>query len=141
MLVVWKKRYWVYLLLFFRFTQRFTKHKVWNNFQESPLLWERKRGEEPYGYICDLFLRFGINLKNMKDTHGGVFFLLKFQASAPTLLKVMLLHRVFFSRFLNCTKGTKSCRVSLIFFFFFPKTGWRKATQLLNFHQVKKMVF
>ena len=38
------------------------------------------------------------NLKNVKNTHGGVLLL---------VLKVTLLHGCF-SRFLNCTKGTKS---------------------------------
>ena len=41
------------------------------------------------------------NFKNVKNTHGGVFLLEKLQA------KVTLLHGCF-SRFLNCTNGTKS---------------------------------
>ena len=43
------------------------------------------------------------NLKNVKSTHGGVLF----------LLKVTLLHGCF-SRFLNCTNGTKSHNTSHI---------------------------
>ena len=39
------------------------------------------------------------NLKNAKSTHGGVLILIK-------LLRVTLLHGCF-SRFLNCTNGTK----------------------------------
>ena len=48
------------------------------------------------------------NLKNMKNTHGGVLLLVKLEA---TLLKVTLLHGCF-SRFLNCTNGTKWCKTS-----------------------------
>ena len=43
------------------------------------------------------------NLKNVKSTHGGVLL----------LLKVTLLHGCF-SRFLNCTNGTKSHNTSHI---------------------------
>ena len=48
------------------------------------------------------------NLKFVKNTHGGVLLLV-----AATLLKVPLLHGCF-SRFLNCTNGTKSRNASLI---------------------------
>ena len=51
------------------------------------------------------------NLKNVKNTHGGMLLLVKLQAKPATLLKVTLLHGCF-SRFLNCTNGTKSCKVS-----------------------------
>ena len=47
--------------------------------------------------ICDA-LRDLYNLKNVKNTHGEVLLLVKFQA--------ILLHGCF-SRFLNCTNGTK----------------------------------
>ena len=50
------------------------------------------------------------NLKNVKNNHGEVLLLVKLQASAfskATLRKVTLLHGGF-SRFLNCTNGTKS---------------------------------
>ena len=50
------------------------------------------------------------NLKNVKNTHGGVLLLVKLQALA-TLLKVTLLHGCF-SCFLNCTNGTKSLNPS-----------------------------
>ena len=55
------------------------------------------------------FPRFGVtcNLKNVKNTHGGVLLLVKLQAS----LKVTLLHE-YLSRFLNCTNGTKSRNAS-----------------------------
>ena len=46
------------------------------------------------------------NLKNVKNTHGGVLILVKLQASSLQL-KLILLHRCFL-RFLNCTNGTKS---------------------------------
>ena len=49
------------------------------------------------------------NLKNVKNTHGEVLFLVKLQAS--TLLKVKLLHGRFL-RFLKCTNGTKSRNAS-----------------------------
>ena len=48
------------------------------------------------------------NLKNVEITRGGVLILVKLQAWAyATLLKLTLLHGCF-SRFLNCTDGTKS---------------------------------
>ena len=50
------------------------------------------------------------NFKNVKNTHGGVLLLVKLQTT-PTLLKVTLLHGCF-SRFLNCTNGTKSRKTS-----------------------------
>ena len=46
------------------------------------------------------------NLKNVKNTHGGVLILVKLQA-----LKLALLHG-YFSHFLNCANGTKSCNAS-----------------------------
>ena len=48
------------------------------------------------------------NLKNVKNTHGGVSLL-----KPATLLKVTLLHGRF-SRFLDCTNGTTSHNVSHI---------------------------
>ena len=42
------------------------------------------------------------NLKNLKNTHGRVLILVKLQAT----LKLTLVHGCF-SRFLNCTNGTK----------------------------------
>ena len=50
------------------------------------------------------------NIKNVKNTHGGVLLLLKPQ----TFLKLMLLHRCF-SRSLNCRNDTKSQEVSQIY--------------------------
>ena len=46
------------------------------------------------------------NLKNVRNTHGGVLLLIKLQAKPATLLKAILLHGCF-SRFLNCTNCTK----------------------------------
>ena len=50
--------------------------------------------------LCRVWYHFH-NLKNMKNTHGGVLLLAK--NNLPPW--------VFFSCFLNCTNGTKSCRV------------------------------
>ena len=52
------------------------------------------------------------NLKNFKNTHVGVLL------QPTTLLKVTLFHGCF-SRFLNCTNGTKSGNASHIFLYFF----------------------
>ena len=51
------------------------------------------------------------NLKNVKNTHGGRLILVKLQYKSATLLKLTLLHGCF-SRFLNCTNGTKSRNAS-----------------------------
>ena len=51
------------------------------------------------------------NLKNVKNTHGGVLILVKCGLKSATLLKLTLLHECF-SRFLNCTNGTKSRNAS-----------------------------
>ena len=50
------------------------------------------------------------NFKNVKNTYGGVLLLVKLKAKPTTLLKVTFLHGSF-SRFLNCTSGTKSHNV------------------------------
>ena len=47
------------------------------------------------------------NWKNVKNTHGGALLLVKLQAKPPTLPKLTLPHGCF-SRFFNCTNGTKS---------------------------------
>ena len=49
----------------------------------------------------------------MTNTHGGVLLLVKFQLWSETLLKVTLLHECF-SRFSNCTNGTKLRKVPRI---------------------------
>ena len=55
------------------------------------------------------------NLKNVKNTHGGVLILVKLQAcKLATLLKLTLLHG-YFSRFLTCTNSTKLRNASHIF--------------------------
>ena len=51
------------------------------------------------------------NLKNVKNTHGGVLLLVKLHANPAALLKVTLLHGCF-SRFLNYTNGTKPRKAS-----------------------------
>ena len=52
------------------------------------------------------------NLKNFKNTHGGL--LLSVNLKPATSLKVAFLH-VCFSRFLNCTNGTKLCKASHLY--------------------------
>ena len=47
------------------------------------------------------------NLKNLKNTHGGVLLIVELQAKEWNFTKVTLLHGCF-SRFLNCTNATKS---------------------------------
>ena len=78
------------------------------------------------------------NLKNVKNTHGGVLILVKLQAKPATLLKVTLLHGCFL-RFLNCMNGTKSHkapqirvsdRVPLIFF-----SPWQKFELVLEIYR------
>ena len=53
------------------------------------------------------------NLKNVKNTHGGMLLLVKLQAKS-NLLKVTFLYGCF-SRFLNCTNNTKSRKASHMF--------------------------
>ena len=60
------------------------------------------------------------NLKNVKNTHGGVLLLVKLQASACNFTKSNVLYRCFL-RFLNCTNGTKSVNATHIHTFFFLK--------------------
>ena len=47
------------------------------------------------------------NLKNVINAHGGVLLLVRLQALKVTLL------RGCFSRSLNCTNGTKSCKTPI----------------------------
>ena len=51
------------------------------------------------------------NLKKLKNTHGGVLILVQLQAEACNFTKINTPPRVF-SRFLNCTNGTKSRNAS-----------------------------
>ena len=53
------------------------------------------------------------NLKNVKNTLGGVLFLVKLQAKTCNFSTLTLLHGCF-SSVLNCTNGTKSRKVSHI---------------------------
>ena len=58
--------------------------------------------------ICDALrdlVRF-VQFKNVKNTHGGVSILVKFQASACNFTKIYTPLWVFFT-FLNCANGTK----------------------------------
>ena len=54
-----------------------------------------------YEMLCEIWYHL-YNLKNLKNTHGGLLLFVKLQAE-----KVKLLHWCF-SRFLNCTSGIKS---------------------------------
>ena len=47
------------------------------------------------------------NLKNVKNTHGGVLLLVQLQASACNFTKSNT-PPGYFSRYLNCAHGTKS---------------------------------
>ena len=52
------------------------------------------------------------NLKNVKNTSGGVLLLVKLQTNfTSTLVNVTFLHGIF-SRFLNCTNSIKSRKAS-----------------------------
>ena len=64
--------------------------------------------------FCWIWYHF-YNLKNVKNTHGGVLLSVNLQVEACNFLKVTLLHWCF-SRSLNCTNGTKSCRASQVYF-------------------------
>ena len=64
--------------------------------------------------FCAIWYHF-YNLKNVKNTHGGVLLLVP-----VTLLKVTL-HHGCFSRFLNCTNGTKSRNASRMVFGNIPR--------------------
>ena len=75
--------------------------------QNKIILWKKgnMKAITIYEKFCAIWYHL-INLKNVKNTQGGVLLLV-------TLLKVTLLHECF-SRFLNSTSGTKSRNASLI---------------------------
>ena len=52
------------------------------------------------------------NLKNVKNSHGGVLLLEKLQAEAYNYTKSNTIFHGCFSRFLNCTNSTKSRKAS-----------------------------
>ena len=93
------------------------RYKKFAHHLESPSLffWSSytptkiKQNKNPYVMRCAIWYHL-YNLKNLKNTHGGVLILVKLPA---TLLKSTLLHGCF-SRFLNCTNGTKSRSASHI---------------------------
>ena len=58
------------------------------------------------------------NFKNVKNTHGGVILSVTLEASVCNFNKSVIPPWVF-SRFLNCTNGTESRKVQLVFSFFF----------------------
>ena len=51
------------------------------------------------------------NLKNMKNTHGGVLILVKLLVKNTHAGVLILLLHGCFSGFLNCANGTKSCNI------------------------------
>ena len=59
-----------------------------------------------YMMLCMIWYHL-YNLKNVKNTHGGVLLLAKLQAEACNFTKSNTPPWVFFT-FLNCTNGTKS---------------------------------
>ena len=59
-----------------------------------------------YMWCCSIWYHL-YNLKNLKNTHGGVLLLVKLQTSACNFTKSNAPPWVF-SRFLNCTNSTKS---------------------------------
>ena len=75
--------------------------------QNKVILWKKgnMKAITIYEKFCAIWYHL-TNLKNVKNTHGGVLLLV-------TLLKVTLLHECF-SRFLNSTSGTKSRNASRI---------------------------
>ena len=63
-----------------------------------------------YETHCAIWYRLH-NLKNVKNTHGEVMLSVKLQLFgklATAILRKVSLRRGCFSRFLNCTNGTKS---------------------------------
>ena len=69
--------------------------------------------EELYMVLCATQYYLN-NLKNVKNTQGGVLLLVKLQVIACNLIKVTLFYGCF-SRFLNSTNGTKSHNTPYIF--------------------------
>ena len=55
------------------------------------------------------------NLKNVKNSHGGMLLWVKLQAEACIFSKSNILHDCF-SRFLNCANDTKSRKASHLYF-------------------------
>ena len=76
------------------------------------------------------------DLKNVKNNHGEVLFLVKLQAKAYNSIKVTLIHGCF-PRFLNCTNGTKLRKASYLLGTHFSHSlpisyGWFLSTALEN---------
>ena len=76
------------------------------------ILWIENRkllfGGHTYVMLCAIWYHL-YNVKNVKNTYGGVLLFVKLQAAS--LLKVTLIQGCV-SRFLNCTNGTKSRQAS-----------------------------
>ena len=76
------------------------------------------------------------NLKNMKNTQGGVLLLVKLQAEAK-LLKVTFLHRCFsrFLNYVNCTNvkhGISSNKGQHLLKWYFKQSDWIIGSPSLN---------
>ena len=72
--------------------------------------------------LCTIWNYF-CNLKNVKNSYGGLLLLVECRLQPSTLLKVTLLHGCF-SGSLNCRNGTKLCKVSDYSGRFFYGTIW-----------------
>ena len=90
------------------FFRNFLQHKIWTiNHRESFMTRKFSVVNSLLHAMCCTIWYHLHNLKNVKNTHGGVLIL------PATLLNLTLLHECF-SRFLNCTNGTKSRNASQI---------------------------
>ena len=67
------------------------------------IFFERTFIRKVYQMLCAIWYDL-CNLKNMKNTHGGMSLLV----NCRLILLKAILHHECFSRFLNCTNGTKS---------------------------------
>ena len=82
--------------IYYKIKIRFTRGKLDEILIPSRTL--KKGIKSLYVMFCAIWCHF-YNLKNVKNTIGGV--------RSVTFSKVTLIHRCFFSIFLNCTNGTK----------------------------------
>ena len=91
----------------------YTETNTGDYYEETPWNIKYPRLKLLYVIRCAIWDHL-YNLKNVKSTHGGVLILVKVAGlKPPTLLKLTLLPGCF-SRFLNCTNGTKSRNASHI---------------------------
>ena len=90
--------YWGHFLYYQGHVIVIDKFHIWHALREQLLLLFEMRCA-----ICHHLH----NLKNVKNTHGGVLILVKLQASTCNFIKINTPPWVF-SRFLSCTNGNKS---------------------------------